>query len=160
VDLPAGRRERLAALRGDLLWGRLPGRVTDAGWLACDLIEAGLDTPAVWELAGHALSIGPMQEVEPLIRQLLSDIGYPPVDLQREPWTVAQDVAQAIAEGTLPIGKGADFLLELGDRWTTPEEIWDLIVLIDDGEPLRGTPPILTCNLNCMDVAFGRRTVR
>lgn len=141
MDLPAGLRERLADLRSDLLWGRLPGRVTDAGWLACDLIEAGLDTPAVWELTGHALSIGPMQEVEPLVRQLLAETGHPPIDLQREPWTVAQDVAQAMAEGTLPIGKGADFLLELGDRWTTPEEIWDLIVLIDDGESLQGTPP-------------------
>ncbi len=108
---------------------------------ACDLIEAGLDTPAVWDLAGYALSIGPMQEVEPLVRQLLTEIGSPPIDLQREPWAVAQEVAQGIAEGTLPIGTGADFLLDLGERWTTPVEIWDLIVLIDDGESLRGTPP-------------------
>ncbi|MEV4288449.1 hypothetical protein AB0K40_23290 [Nonomuraea bangladeshensis] len=141
MDLPAGLRERLADLRGDLLWGRLSGNVADAGWLACDLIEAGLDTPTVWELAGYALSIGPMQEIEPLVRQVLAETGFPAIDLRREPWAVTQDVAHGIAEGTLPIGTGADFLLELGERWATPEEIWDLIVLIDDGESLRGTPP-------------------
>ncbi|MER7361068.1 hypothetical protein [Nonomuraea wenchangensis] len=65
--------------------------MADAGWLACDLIEAGLDTPAVWDLPGYVLSIGSMQEVEPLVRQLLTEIGS--------------------------------------------------IVLIDDGESLRGTPP-------------------
>ncbi|WP_433433110.1 hypothetical protein [Nonomuraea sp. CA-141351] len=142
MDLPAELRDRLADLRGDLLWGRLLGSVTDAGWLACELIEAGLDTPAVWELAGYALSIGPMKEVEPLVRQVLAESGFPSIDLQREPWAVAQDVAQGIAEGTLPIGKGADFLiLELRDKWTTPKEIWELILLIDDWEALRGTPP-------------------
>ncbi|WP_091077851.1 hypothetical protein [Nonomuraea wenchangensis] len=142
MDLPAELRDRLADLRGDFLWGRLSGRVADAGWLACELIEAGLDTPAVWELAGYALSIGPMKEVEPLVRQVLAESGFPSIDLQREPWAVAQDVAQGIAEGTLPIGMGADFLImELSDRWTTPNEIWELILLIDDWEALRGTPP-------------------
>ncbi|MEV0146489.1 MULTISPECIES: hypothetical protein [unclassified Nonomuraea] len=142
MDLPAELRERLAGLRGDLLWGRLPGSVTDAGWLACELVEAGLDTPAVWELAGHALSIGAMKEVEPLVRQVLAESGFPPIDLRREPWAVAQDVARGMAEGTLPMGKGADFLiLELGDSWTTPKEIWELTLLIDDWEALRGTPP-------------------
>ncbi|MEU4515477.1 hypothetical protein AB0G05_38780 [Nonomuraea wenchangensis] len=137
MDLPAELRDRLADLRGDLLWGRLSGSVADAGWLTCELIEAGLDTPAVWELPGYAL-----KEVEPLVRQVLAESGFPSIDPQREPWAVAQDVAQGIAEGTLPIGKGADFLImELSDRWTTPNEIWELILLIDGWEALRGTPP-------------------
>ncbi|MEU5869842.1 hypothetical protein ABZ815_52390 [Nonomuraea sp. NPDC047529] len=47
-----------------------------------------------------------------------------------------------MAEGTLPVAKGADFLiLELGDKWTVPKEIWNLMLLIDDWEALRGTPP-------------------
>ncbi|KAB8189590.1 hypothetical protein FH608_039045 [Nonomuraea phyllanthi] len=83
-----------------------------------------------------------MKEVEPLVRQVLAESGFPAIDLQREPWVVARDVAQAVAEGTLPIGKGADFLiLELREKWTTPEEIWELNLLIDDGEALRGAPP-------------------
>ncbi|MEV6040533.1 hypothetical protein AB0L65_56155 [Nonomuraea sp. NPDC052116] len=121
MDLPAELRERLTDLRGDLLRGRLSGTITDAGWPACELIEAGLDTPTVWELAGYTLSIGAMEEVEPLVRQMLAESGFPSIDLQREPWAVAQDVAQGIAEGTLPIGKGADFLiLELSNEWTAP----------------------------------------
>lgn len=139
--LPA-LRNRLAELRGELLWGRLPGTAPDAGWLACELIEAGLDTTAVWELAGHTSSVGPMSDVEPLVRQVLVESGYPPIDLQRTPWAVAKDVAQGIVDGTLPIGKGGDFLiLELGDKWSTPQEIWELIFLIDDWEDLHGTPP-------------------
>ncbi|MEU7986066.1 hypothetical protein AB0B56_14485 [Streptosporangium canum] len=83
-----------------------------------------------------------MSDVESLVRQVLVESGYPPVDLQRTPWAVAKDVAQGIVDGTLPIGTGADFLiLELGDRWSTPPEIWKLIFLIDDWEDLRGTPP-------------------
>ncbi|MEV4457359.1 hypothetical protein, partial [Microbispora sp. NPDC049633] len=60
----------------------------------------------------------------------------------RTPWEVARDVAQGIAEGTLPIGKGADFLiLELRDRCDGPEEIFWLMMLIDDWEAVRATPP-------------------
>ncbi|MEV4460983.1 hypothetical protein [Microbispora sp. NPDC049633] len=67
MELSPELRNRLAELRGDLLWGRLSGTAPEAGWLACELIEAGLDSPEVWELAGYALSIGAMTEVEPLI---------------------------------------------------------------------------------------------
>ncbi len=142
VALSPELRNRLAELRGDLLWGRLSGTAPEAGWLACELIEAGLDSPEVWELAGCALSIGSMTEVEPLIREVMTESGFPPIDVQRTPWEVARDVAQGIAEGTLPIGKGADFLiLELRDRCDGPEEIFWLMMLIDDWEEVRATPP-------------------
>jgi hypothetical protein len=83
-----------------------------------------------------------MSDVESLVRQVLVESGYPPIDLQCTPWAVVKDVAQGIVDGTLPIGKGGDFLiLELGDKWSTPQEIWELIFLIDDWEDLHGTPP-------------------
>lgn len=142
VELSPELRNRLAELRGDLLWGRLSGTAPEAGWLACELIEAGLDSPAVWELAGCALSTGSMTEVEPLIREVMTESGFPPIDVQRKPWEVARDVAQGIAEGTLPIGKGADFLiLELRDKCDGPEGIFWLMMLIDDWEAGRATPP-------------------
>jgi hypothetical protein len=142
VELPAELKERLAELRGELLWGRLSGTVLDAGWLACELIEAGLDTPAVWELAGQVLSIGPMTEVEPLVRQVMVESGFPPIDLQRTAWAVVRDVAGGVADGTLPIGKGVDFLIsELRNKCDGPEEIFWLMMLIDDWEAVRETPP-------------------
>jgi hypothetical protein len=143
VELSPELRNRLAELRGDLLWGRLSGTAPDAGWLACELIEAGLDSHAVWELAGYALSIGSMTEVEPLIREVMVGSGFPPIDLERTPWGVARDVAQGIAEGTLPIDKGADFLIfELGDKCDGLQEIYWLQGMMDDWEAVRGTRPI------------------
>ncbi|WP_214415236.1 hypothetical protein [Sphaerisporangium fuscum] len=142
MELSPELRNRLAELRGDLLWGRLSGTASDAGWLGCGLIEAGLESDAVWELAGWALSIGSMTEVEPLIREVMVDSGFPPIDTQRTPWAVARDVAEGIAEGTLPIGQGADFLIqELRDKCDGPEEIYWLMLLIDDWADVQGNPP-------------------
>ncbi|WP_449064367.1 hypothetical protein [Planomonospora algeriensis] len=143
MELSADLRSRLAELRGDLLHERpLQGTVPDAGWLACDLLEGGLDTPAVQELAGQTLSIGPMSEVEPLVRQVLTEAGFPPIDVRRDPWAVARDVAQGIAEGSLPLPQGADFLIvESMSACGHPEEITELMLLIDDWEALRGEPP-------------------
>ncbi|MEU6426605.1 hypothetical protein ABZ860_11940 [Microbispora sp. NPDC046973] len=141
MELSPGLRNRLAELRGDLLRGRLSGTAPEAGWLACELIEAGLNSPAVWELAGYAMSIGSMTEVEPLVREVLVESGLPPIDLQRRPWEVARDVAQGIAEGTVPITKGADFLIfELVDKCAL-KEIYLLQGMVDDWEDIRDTPP-------------------
>ncbi|MGV9324315.1 hypothetical protein [Streptosporangium sandarakinum] len=142
MELPAELRERLAVIRGDLLRGRLSGSVSDAGWLACDLIGAGVDTPAIVDLAGHALSIGSMHEIEPLIRLVLSECDMPAIDTQREPWAVAHEVAHAVAERTLPISAGTGFLItELMRRCGYPSEITELMILIDDWESIRAAPP-------------------
>jgi hypothetical protein len=142
VALPAELRERLTEIRGDLLRGRLVGSVTEAGWLACELIGAGVDTPTTLDLAGYTLSVGPLSEIEPLVRQMLSECGMPPINTHQEPWAVALDVAQAIQEGTLPISAGADLLItELMSKCDYPPEITEFMVLIDDWETVRATPP-------------------
>lgn len=135
-------RDQLATLRGHLLRGRLVGSTADAGWIACDLIGAGLDTPATLELAGHALSIGSMSEIEPLIRQVLSECGMPPMDTSQEPWATARDISLAMRDGSLPISSGADFLItELMAKCAYPPEITELMILIDDWEAVRDTQP-------------------
>ncbi|MEW9551212.1 hypothetical protein [Nonomuraea sp. NPDC050783] len=142
MKLSAELHEYLVELRGDLLRQRLVGRVADAGWMACDLIGAGIDTPSTLELAGYALSVGSLSEIEPLLRQVLADCGMPPVDIQQEPWDVAHDISLAMQDGTLPISAGADFLItELSSLCGHPPEITELMILIDDGEALRSTPP-------------------
>ncbi|SEM62625.1 hypothetical protein [Nonomuraea pusilla] len=142
MRLPRELRGRLAEIRGDLLHGRLTGSVTDAGWLACDLIAAGVDTPTLLELAGHTLSVGTLREVEPLVRRMLSECGMPPIDTCQEPWAVALDVAQAVHDGTLPVSAGADLLIvRLMPECGHPPEIMEFMLLIDDWEALRGVPP-------------------
>ncbi|TMR98881.1 hypothetical protein [Nonomuraea basaltis] len=142
MRLPAELRDYLATLRGDLLRGRLVGSAADAGWVACDLIGTGVDTPTTLELAGHALSIGSMSEIEPLIRQVLSECGMPPIDTQQEPWAVARDISLAMRDGTLPISPGADFLIaQLAAKCGYPPEITQLMILIDDWEAIQITPP-------------------
>ncbi|MFB9631129.1 hypothetical protein [Nonomuraea helvata] len=142
MRLPAEVHDYLTSLRGDLLHGRLVGSVADAGWVACDLIGAGLDTPAMLELAGHALSIGSLSEIEPLIRQVLSECGMPPIDTRQEPWAVARDISLTMRDGTLPISSGADFLIiQLAEKCGHPPEITELMILIDDWEAIRTTPP-------------------
>ncbi|MGW4406634.1 hypothetical protein ACWEJ6_21575 [Nonomuraea sp. NPDC004702] len=142
MKLPAELRDQLATLRGDLLRGQLVGSVTDAGWIACELIGAGVDTPTPLELAGYALSIGSMSEIEPLIRQVLSECGMPPIDPRQEPWATARDISLAMRDGTLPISPGADFLItELMARCGYSPEITELVILIDDWEAVRDTQP-------------------
>jgi hypothetical protein len=142
MKLSAELREYLTELRGDLLGQRLVGRVADAGWMACDLIGAGIDTPSTLELAGHALSIGSLSEIEPLLRQVLFECGMPPIDTRQEPWNVMLDVSLAMQDGTLPISAGADFLItDLSPRCGHPPEITMLMILIDDWEAVRSTQP-------------------
>ncbi|MBN6054611.1 hypothetical protein JYK22_21900, partial [Nonomuraea sp. RK-328] len=142
VGLPEELRDRLAEIRGDLLRGRLSGSVTEAGWLACELIGAGVDTPTTLDLAGYALSIGSLSEIEPLVRQVLSECGMPAIDTRQEPWAVVLDVAQAVHEGTLPISAGADLLIaDLMSKCDHPREITEFMVLVDDWEAVRATPP-------------------
>ncbi|GAA3441334.1 hypothetical protein Pve01_07230 [Planomonospora venezuelensis] len=143
VELSADLRNRLAELRGGLLHERpLQGTVPDAGWLACDLLEAGLDTPAIQELIEQTLSIGPMSEVEPLVRRVLAEAGFPPIDVQRDPWVVARDVAQGIVEGSLPISDGANYLIwQSMDECGHPSEITEFMLLMDDWQARCRTEP-------------------
>ncbi|MFB9881321.1 hypothetical protein ACFFMN_25630 [Planobispora siamensis] len=143
MELSADLRKRLAALRGDLLLERrLQGTVPEAGWLACDLLEAGLDTPAVQALIEQTLSIGPMSEVETLVRQVLTDAGFPPIDVQRDPWAVARDVAQGIVEGSLPISQGTSFLIwESMSECGHPSEVTEFMILIEDWQARCRTEP-------------------
>lgn len=55
----------------------LPG---EAVWLACDLLVAGLDTPALAELAGEPPTSLTLADGEPLVRTMLAELGIEPVN--------------------------------------------------------------------------------
>lgn len=78
----SGRGDLLGVLR-DRLHAASASVIVDAGpdWagvvgLACDLVAAGIDTPATLELAGQSPRIE-RPEAEPLFRAMLAELGLP-----------------------------------------------------------------------------------
>ncbi|CCH30758.1 hypothetical protein ABZ816_00655 [Actinosynnema sp. NPDC047251] len=108
MDLPDELRDRLSGLDIDLLHGRLRPEV--AVWLACDLLVAGVDTPAVVDLAGESPTRLTAGDAMPIVREVLAELGFGPVDLTQRPWAVARDVARRVAAGTLPPEVGVGYL--------------------------------------------------
>ncbi|MGM1061436.1 hypothetical protein [Saccharothrix sp. Mg75] len=100
-DLPEELRERLLRLNADLIVDLL--RPDEAIWLACDLLVAGVESPALLELAGEPPSRFTLADAVPLVRRTLAELGVEPVDTSRAPWVVARDVSRRmIAGGLLP----------------------------------------------------------
>lgn len=104
-DLPDELRERVVLLDAELQPDRLhPG---DAVWLACDLLIAGVETPALPELAGESPARLTLADGGPLIRQVLAGLGVERIDVVRAPWVVACDIARRMIAGGLPPEDGA-----------------------------------------------------
>ncbi|WHT18419.1 hypothetical protein N8J89_35780 [Crossiella sp. CA-258035] len=100
-NLPAELRERLLRLNAELLEDQL--RAGKAVWLACDLLVAGAETPAVVELAGESPTRLALADAAPTVRQMLAELGVEPIDASQAPWAVARDVARGmIVDGLLP----------------------------------------------------------
>jgi hypothetical protein len=132
-DLPVELRERLCRLNADVILDLLqPG---EAVWLACDLLVAGFETPALIELAGESPTSLTRADGEPLVRQMLTELGIEPVNTTQANWLVARDIARQMIAGTLPAEVGARMLWwdlwwscdnadEIG-RMLEPLEAWD-----------------------------------
>ncbi|MDQ2587915.1 hypothetical protein CKY47_28785 [Saccharothrix yanglingensis] len=100
-NLPDELRERVSRLNADLLTDLLSP--DEAVWLACDLLVAGVETPALLELAGESPTRLTLADAAPLVRQTLAELGAEPIDASQAPWVIARDVArQMIAGGLLP----------------------------------------------------------
>ncbi|MDU0293554.1 hypothetical protein [Saccharothrix longispora] len=100
-NLPDELRERVLRLNADLLTDLLSP--DEAVWLACDLLVAGVETPALLELAGESPTRLTFADAAPLVRQTLAELGAEPLDASQAPWVIARDVArQMIAGGLLP----------------------------------------------------------
>lgn len=130
--LPDEVRDKVQRLNADLTKGSLLPESTV--WLACDLLVAGVDTPAVMELAGESPTRLTLADAEPLVRRMLHELGIEPVDAGQAPWIVARDVARQMIAGGLPPEDGARMLWglwwdcgnaeELGLMYG-PLEVWD-----------------------------------
>lgn len=82
-----------------------PGRVV---WLACDFLIAGLDTPALRELAGESPARLTKSEASALVRQFLDELGVEPMTAEQADWLLGREAALRILGGAPPAEWGDD----------------------------------------------------
>ncbi|MFS8100385.1 hypothetical protein LFM09_24965 [Lentzea alba] len=70
-----------------------------AVWLACDLLVAGLDTPALRELAGESPSRLEKSEAGALVGQFLAELGIKPMTREEADWFIGREVAWKVLGG-------------------------------------------------------------
>lgn len=90
-------RSRLERLNVDLADSALePDR---AVWLACDLLLAGVDTPALRELAGESPTRLARRDVHKLVEQMLVELGITPMTAEEADWFLGRETALEILAG-------------------------------------------------------------
>ncbi|MET9627534.1 hypothetical protein ABZX92_08725 [Lentzea sp. NPDC006480] len=104
-------RERLLRLNADLATGDLKPDV--AVFLACDLLVAGLDTPALAELAGEPADLA-KPKAESLVIQVLAELGVERMTARHAAWLLARDVAHEVISGRLRREIGVNRMYVLG----------------------------------------------
>ncbi|MDX3657790.1 hypothetical protein PV646_10800 [Streptomyces sp. ID05-26A] len=112
-------RNRLLRLNVDLAATRMSP--DDAIWLACDLLVAGVDTPAVIELAGASPGSTYVADAAHLVERLLAELGIEPMTAQQACWWFARDVARLMATGELDREGGETELSALGAEFGNAE---------------------------------------
>ncbi|SFR17146.1 hypothetical protein SAMN04488564_104516 [Lentzea waywayandensis] len=103
---------RLLCLNADLAATRLSPE--DAIWLACDLLVAEVNTPAVVQLASASPKSTYTAEAARLVEQLLVELGVEPMTPRQASWWFARDVARLMAAGKLDREDGENELWALG----------------------------------------------
>src|SRR5687768_7898652 len=85
---------------------RLNADLADAGiepdrvvWQACDLLLAGLDTPALRELAGESPTRLAKGEAGDLVGRFLAELGIEPMTGEQADWFIGREVARRIIGG-------------------------------------------------------------
>lgn len=73
-----------------------PDRVV---WQACDLLLAGLDTPALRELAGESPTRLAKGEAGDLVGRFLAELGIEPMTGEQADWFIGHEVARRIIGG-------------------------------------------------------------
>ncbi len=90
-------REQLLRLNADQADHNIePERVV---WLACDLLIAGLDTPALCELAGESPTRLEKGEAGALVRQFLVELGMEPMTHEQADWFIGRETARKVLAG-------------------------------------------------------------
>lgn len=105
-------RDRLLRLNVDLAATRLS--TEDAIRLACDLLVAEVDTPAVVELAGASVRSTYTPDAALLVEQMLAELGIEQMSQRQASWWFARDVARLMVSGELNREDGETVLWSFG----------------------------------------------
>lgn len=101
--------------------------------VACDLLVAGVDVPSATELAGMPFAVE-MRDAEPLFRQMVEDLGRPPMREHDAAWVVARTVAEQLWDNAIPPARAAGILWGLWRACGNPGEIGAFVELLDAWE--------------------------
>ncbi|MGZ3141542.1 hypothetical protein ACVDFE_06000 [Lentzea chajnantorensis] len=129
-------RKRLAFFNAELTDGRLDSR--DTVGFACDLLLAGLDTPAVRELAGESPVQERMSETYDLARQMLVELGVEPMTSEQAEWFLGRDAARKVLAGE-PRAEWKDRTFHITFQFSREDDdvYWALGQYDTDPEPFR-----------------------
>jgi hypothetical protein len=106
--------------------------------LACDLLAAGIESPAIIALACESPTRLAVSDGEPVLRQLLTKLQIEPLNEYQAAWITARELAREIEYGQLDPATGGHLLYGLGRACGEPEEMRSLHDTLDDWEQ---TPP-------------------
>jgi hypothetical protein len=101
--------------------------------LACDLLVAGIDAPAVVTVAGLPYSVT-MTEAEPIFWETLVQLGLPPLARDAAGWALAGSVARQMVADSIPQHVGAGILWGLWWEVGQAPEIAEFVQLLDEWE--------------------------
>lgn len=131
IALPPSLNDQLRLLTARAMLGEV--RPNELVEFACDLLVAGVDVPSAVELAGRPYDVE-MRDAEPLFRQLVEDLGRPPMPKVEAAWVVARTIAQQLLADSIPAAVGARILWGLWWDCGNPEEIGAFVQLLDAWE--------------------------
>jgi hypothetical protein len=137
VELSAELDRRVALLNASFSLGPVPAG--DCVWLACDLLVAGVDTPAVTELAGAPPDLT-FVDGAALIAAMLDELGLPRLDEITAAWLLAQEIASRMLAGDLGLAAGGSELWTICDSLLSPPDLkvitdgladWDIMTAVE-----------------------------
>lgn len=106
--------------------------------LACDLLLAGIESPAIVALACESPARLTISDGEPILRQLLTELEIEPLNEYQAAWLTARELAHEIEFGRLDPATGGHLLYGLEYACGEPEAMRALHDTLDDWEQ---TPP-------------------
>lgn len=112
-------RKRLLRCNADLANEALSS--ADAVWLACDLLVAGHDSPALRELAGESPDRVRYEDAARLFADVLADLGVRRLSEEQAAWVVGRETARRILSGEVSPADWPYDLWHLGVLWREDE---------------------------------------
>jgi hypothetical protein len=116
----------------ELADGMLESR--DTVGFACDLLLAGLDTPAMRELAGESPVQQRASETYDLARQMLVELGVEPMTYDQAHWFLGREIARRILAGA-PRAEWDEKTWRINTTIAGDEVFWAAARYDDDPEP-------------------------